>query len=111
MMALLRRVSRSFGHRLRLRALHFDTLLRTADSAPARKGRVWLSAGGVKTRRHRVPLKTGGSRANQQMESETNAHNHPPWWSPPSASSATSGVTAVGVVFTALALAAALLRA
>jgi hypothetical protein len=25
------------------RALHLDTLLRTAESAPARKGRVWLS--------------------------------------------------------------------
>ncbi len=68
-MAVLRRVSRSFGHRLRLRALHLDTLLRTADSAPARKGRMWLSAGGVKSHRHRVPLKTGGSGADQQMES------------------------------------------
>jgi hypothetical protein len=37
-MAVLRRVSRSFGPRLRLRALHLDTLLRTADSAPAEEG-------------------------------------------------------------------------
>jgi hypothetical protein len=29
-MAVLRPVSRSFGHRLRLRALHLDTLLRSA---------------------------------------------------------------------------------
>ncbi len=41
--AVLRPVSRSFGHRLRLRALHLDTLLRTAESAPARKGQAWLS--------------------------------------------------------------------
>ena len=39
-------------------------------SALRRKGRVWSSAGGVKTQRHRIPLKTGGSRANQQVESE-----------------------------------------
>jgi hypothetical protein len=39
-------------------------------SALRRKGRVWSSAGGVKTHRHRIPLKTGGSRANQQVESE-----------------------------------------
>jgi len=57
MVAVLGRVSRSYGHRLRLRALHLDTLLQTADSAPARKGRVWLSAGGVGTRRHRFSLK------------------------------------------------------
>ena len=69
MMAVLRHVSRSFDHRLRLRALHLDTLLGTADSATARKSQVWLSAGGVKTRRHRPSPKTGGSRADQQAES------------------------------------------
>ncbi len=68
--AVLRRVSRSFGHRLRLRALHLDTFLGTANSAPARKGQVWLSAGGVTTRRHWFPLKPGGSGAGQQVEPE-----------------------------------------
>ena len=54
-MAVLRRASRSFGHRLRLRALHLDRLLRAAGSAPARKGQVWLPAGGVRTDRHPSP--------------------------------------------------------
>ena len=75
--AVLRRVQRSFGHRLRLRALHLDTLLRTADSAPARKGQVWLSASGVRTRRHWFPLKPGGSGAGQQVESEVTYRTRP----------------------------------
>jgi hypothetical protein len=37
-MAALRRVPRSSGHRLRLRAPHLDTLPRTAESAPADEG-------------------------------------------------------------------------
>ena len=68
-MAVLRPVSRSFDHRLRLRALHLDTLLRTAGSAPAEEGPGVAASRGVRTHRYRLPLKTGGVRTDQQLAS------------------------------------------
>ena len=68
-MAVLRPVSRSFVHRLRLRALHLDTLLRTAESAPAEEGPGVVVSRGVSADRYRVALETGGVRAGLHLAS------------------------------------------
>src|SRR5450755_3506646 len=69
-MAVLRPVSRSFGHRLRLRALHLDTLLRTAGSAPAEEGPGLVVSRGVSSAdRYRVAPESGGVRAGLHLAS------------------------------------------
>jgi Lecithin retinol acyltransferase len=70
MVAVLRPVSRSFVPRLRLRALHLDTLLRTAESAPAEEGAGVVVSRGVSARRYRDAMETGGVRAGLHLASQ-----------------------------------------
>ena len=69
-MAVLRPVSRSFGHRLRLRALHLDVLHRAAESAHAKDRPAAVVSHGVNARRHRVAPDAGGVSARQHLASQ-----------------------------------------
>src|SRR5258708_11595143 len=66
-MAVLRPVSRSFDPRLRLRALHLDTLLRTAGSAPIEEGPGAVVSRGVSSHRYRVAPDAGGLSAHLRL--------------------------------------------